>query len=78
MTFPSDLLIFLPAASRTNECSSTWKQWGAGYRAGDPSPGGVLGDILGYLGEGEAPGELLSQHGHACDPEEEQIAARLQ
>lgn len=54
----------------------TEDSWGAQGDRGDSW--GHQGGPRWYLGEGQAPGELLAQHDHTCHPEEEEVASRLQ
>lgn len=52
MTFPRDLLILRPWASRTMAWRYTWGQGGTGDTRGQDrdTPGGVPGEIWGYFG----------------------------
>lgn len=86
MTFPRDLLIFLPCLSLTREWSRTWevrqeyKREREKNQHCDPSNYCFVSgfSLFLYLSKRQLSCQLCTEHHHPCNPEEYQVAARLQ
>lgn len=87
MTFPRDLLIFLPYLSLTREWNKTWE---AGWEQ-EKEKNTVTNEKCSYdygfdkgcsfskyLFKGQLSGQLFAQHHHPCHPKEDEVTTSLQ